>query len=79
MSVTTYTIVAAWDEEAEVWYTEDTDVPGLVVEAVDFETFVSEARQLVPELLRLNGALPDPPVLSIPLHVIRSEQVRLAG
>ena len=79
MKAQTYTIVAAWDDEAEVWYTEDSDVPGLVVEAADFETFVSEARQLVPELLKLNGALPDPPVQSSPLHVVRSEEVRLAG
>ena len=73
-----YFIRAGWDDDARVWYTEESDVPGLVVEAGNFEEFVSEARELMPQLLRLNGELPNE-TGSVPLRVIRDERVRLAS
>ena len=79
MSGKIYTIVAEWDDEAGVWYTAESDVPGLVVETDDFETFVAEVRQLVPELLRLNEAVSNQQELTIPLRVVRSERVPRAS
>lgn len=78
MASETYIVVAQWDDEEEVWYTADTNVPGLVVEADTFDAFAAEARDLVPQLLVANHALPDPFVRRVPLQIIRSETIELA-
>jgi predicted RNase H-like HicB family nuclease len=46
---------AAWDDEAKVWYVEDSDVPGLATEA----DTVDELRQKV--LVRIDDLLEDAP------------------
>jgi hypothetical protein len=43
-----------WDDEAQVWYVEDSDVPGLVAEAPTVEAMQALLRVRVPELLELN-------------------------
>ncbi len=53
----TYRLTALWDDEAEVWATAETDIPGLVVEADSFEAFVALAEDLAPGLVADN--LPD--------------------
>jgi predicted RNase H-like HicB family nuclease len=37
MSTKRYTVTCHWDEEAEVWYVAETDVPGLATEAATVE------------------------------------------
>ena len=53
-----YHVTASWDDEAKVWIGTSDDVPGLCVEARTLEEFIEVAADLIPELLRLNGALP---------------------
>lgn len=50
----TYEVRARWDAEAQVWWAESDDVPGLVAEAHTHDALVEELRQLVPELLEMN-------------------------
>jgi hypothetical protein len=50
----TYRLTALWDDEAKVWTTAETDIPGLVVEADSFEGFVALAEDLAPELVADN-------------------------
>ena len=58
-----YQVVAKWDSEANVWVAESDDVPGLVAEAESPNTLTAKLRILIPELLQLNGVLPnDEPV-----------------
>jgi len=58
MSEPLYTVVAVWDEEAEVWVATSDDVPGLVTEAPTEEALVDKLMVLIPELLEANGILP---------------------
>ena len=44
-----------WDPEAQVWWAESDDVPGLVAEAATEKDMKTELRQLVPELLIENN------------------------
>jgi predicted RNase H-like HicB family nuclease len=46
---------AAWDDEAKVWYVEDSDVPGLATEA----DTIDELRQKI--LVRIDDLLEDAP------------------
>jgi predicted RNase H-like HicB family nuclease len=50
-----YLITAAWDDEAGVWTARSDDVEGLCLEAETLEELVNAARDLIPELLALNG------------------------
>lgn len=50
----TYQVQAHWDAEAQVWWAESDDVPGLVAEARTHNKLVTKLCQLVPELLALN-------------------------
>jgi hypothetical protein len=49
-----FNIDVHWDDEAHVWYVEDSNVPGLVAEAPTVEAMESLLRVRVPELLELN-------------------------
>jgi len=53
-----FEVRAHWDPEVHVWWAESDDVPGLVAEAESEENMRAELRELVPELLRVNGAFP---------------------
>lgn len=48
-------VKAEWDDEARVWYTAETDIPGLVVEAPTLEEFSKLVAELTPEMLELNA------------------------
>lgn len=72
-----YTVLAHWDPEAEVWWATSADVPGLVAEEPTLEALVETVRHLVPELLRLNDAIPEGDVAPIDFIADRHEQVRL--
>jgi hypothetical protein len=48
------TIKMVWDSEAQIWYTESNDVPGLVLHAATFDDLVKRACDVSPELLEEN-------------------------
>ena len=52
-----YNIQAFWDTEAEVWVATSDEVPGLVTEAEKLENLNDKLREIIPELLILNGIL----------------------
>ena len=72
-----YEVRAHWDPEASVWWAESDDVPGLVAEAADEQKLRIELRELVPELLRLNGAHPADG--RIRLHLVMDEEQELVA
>lgn len=55
--MTLWTLHAAYDPEAQVWYTMDCDVPGLVTEGETLERLRERAAAVMPELLKDNAAL----------------------
>lgn len=58
MSVTRqFVITAEWDDEAQVWFVADSDVPGLATEADTIDNLARKLQVMVPELLELNGVI----------------------
>ena len=55
-----WTLHAAYDPEAHVWYTLDCDVPGLVTEGETLECLRERAAVVMPELIADNAAHIDP-------------------
>jgi predicted RNase H-like HicB family nuclease len=49
---------AAWDEEAGVWYVEDSDIEGLATEADTLEALRQRLRIVIPDLLSERDDLP---------------------
>ena len=72
-----FEIHAMWDEEAKVWVATSEDVPGLVTEAATQPELLENLRELIPELLELNGVTP--PGKQIPLSLLyrQSEVIHL--
>ena len=54
-----WTLHAAYDPEAGVWYTLDCDVPGLVTEGETLERLRDRAVAVLPELLEDNAHIID--------------------
>ena len=52
-----YQIRVEWDEEARVWYVDESNVPGLVTEAETIEAMLAKLEVMVPEMLDENGLL----------------------
>jgi hypothetical protein len=50
-----WTLHAAYDPEARVWYTLDCDVPGLLTEGETLERLRDRAAAILPELIELNA------------------------
>jgi len=57
MPAHTFIVHAEWDQEAEVWFVADSDVPGLAAEAATTEALLDKLRVLVPELVEMNRHL----------------------
>ena len=53
--MTLWTIHAAYDPEAAIWYTLDSDVPGLITEGETIERLRARAAAVLPELIALNA------------------------
>ena len=66
-----WTIRAAYDPEAKVWYTLDCDMPGLITEGRTIERLLERAAAILPDLLELNAHLIDPKSLRGP-HTLRA-------
>ena len=47
-------IKLVWDDEAQVWYTQTNDIPGLALSASTYDELVSIVRDVTPELLEEN-------------------------
>ncbi len=73
----TYVVHATWDHEAKVWVAESEDVPGLVTEAKDLNALMDKLRIMVPELLELNGCLPEVHSPDVPIELIAKLQERI--
>ena len=48
------TVKLVWDEEAQVWYTQTDDIPGLALSAPVYDELVAIVRDVAPELLEEN-------------------------
>ena len=75
-----FTVKAAWDKEAGVWYVFESDVPGLVAEAETPQELMGKLLELVPELVELNRHLLDwEPKDELPIQLMAEqlERVRL--
>ena len=48
------TVKLVWDSEADIWYTESDDIPGLVLHSTSFDGLVKEVLLVGPELLEEN-------------------------
>lgn len=73
-------VKAEWDAEAGVWYTADTDIPGLVVEAPTVEEFGKLVFELAPQMVELNSHLLDGPrERSYPISVIAHQEMKICA
>lgn len=69
---------ACWDAEAEVWTARSDDVPGLALEAATVELLRARLKLVVPELLELNGFVPDQNQPYIPLSLLTQSREQIA-
>lgn len=51
-----WTVRADYDAEAKVWWTADSDIPGLSADAPSLEALAEKIGRLLPDLLTLNEA-----------------------
>lgn len=73
-------VKAEWDPEAGVWYTAETDIPGLIVEAPTVEEFGKLVMELAPEMIELNSHhLSGPPERSYPISVIAHQEMKICA
>ncbi len=50
-----YVVKASFDPDADVWFVEHSDVPGLATEAATFEELCRKIEIMAAELLQANG------------------------
>ena len=48
------TVKLIWDNEAKVWFTRTSDIPGLCLESESFDALIDDVRTAAPEMLVLN-------------------------
>lgn len=71
-----FTIKAFWDSEADVWVASNDEL-GLVTEAESLDSLEAKIHTMVPELIELNGLLPD--AGSVPFDLlVHDKQQRIA-
>lgn len=68
---------AAWDDEAQVWYVEETDVPGLATEAATLEALRRKIPVIIQDLLQDQPDRPDSIELDLIAYV--HDRVNLAA
>lgn len=57
MSRKRFKVIACYDDEAGVWFIQETDVPGLTAEAKTVEEMMQKLDVRIPEMLELNHHL----------------------
>ncbi len=69
---------AEWDEEANVWYVFESNLPGLVAEAETPDALLAKVLELVPELIEANRHLLDwEPEGELPIHFMAQQVERI--
>lgn len=53
--MTVWTVPASYDPEARVWYTLNSDIPGLFVDAASLEELATKAGAILPDLLEIHA------------------------
>ncbi|GHV89288.1 hypothetical protein AGMMS50267_16480 [Spirochaetia bacterium] len=51
--MTEYTVLLAWDEEAQKWYAQNDDIP-IILEDASLDTLIRRVKLAAPELLEMN-------------------------
>jgi predicted RNase H-like HicB family nuclease len=59
---------AAWDDEAGVWYVEESDIPGLATESETLDGLRQRIRDIIPDLLEDADDRPEAIELDIIAH-----------
>lgn len=77
MAPKVYTVQAFWDAEASVWVATSKDIPGLNVEEGTREALIETLRDVVPELLILNGLIHEPSNAPVDLIMQQKERILL--
>ena len=73
-----YAVVrAAWDDEAKVWYVEESDIQGLATEAETLEALRERIRVILADLLEGEADRPDE--IELDLIAYAHERVRVAA
>jgi predicted RNase H-like HicB family nuclease len=67
----------AWDEEAKVWYIEESDIPGLVTEADTLEELRKKVPIIIQDLLEDESDRPDE--IEIDFIAYAHDRVRIAA
>lgn len=68
---------AAWDDEAKVWYVEESDIEGLATEAETLDALRQRIRDILPDLL--HGIEDVPEQIEIDLIAHAHERVMTAA
>jgi predicted RNase H-like HicB family nuclease len=71
-----YVVKASFDAEADVWFVEHTDIPGLATEADTFEALCRKIKIMAAELLEANGLETGP--VEIPIEIIAHTTAKLS-
>lgn len=75
-------IYAEWDEEAGVWVAHSDDIIGLVTEAATVEALEARLKEIIPDLIELNGIKgfkPNNNLGNIPFYLHASKEMILCG
>ena len=72
MNADRLTVTCHWDEEAQVWFVADTNVPGLATEAATLEELERKLLVMIPELLGMND--PSGTQHDVPFELIARKQ-----
>lgn len=81
-SMRPFKIVAIWDEEAEVWSVDQSDIPGVAAWGSTRVELLEKLKTLLPEMLELNGHLLEGDIssaVSIELITSRRERFEVAN
>jgi len=70
-------VKAIWDNEVNVWVATSDDVPGLITESETIEELIQKLKNIIPELLELNGSLVHNKLPEIPFQLL-SERIEFA-
>jgi Domain of unknown function (DUF1902) len=71
-----YIVKASFDSEADVWFVDHTDIPGLATEAATFEALCRKIEVMASELLEANGL--ETGQVEVPIEIIAHTTAKLS-
>jgi hypothetical protein len=71
-----YVVKASFDAEAEVWFVDHTEIPGLATEAPSFEELCRKIEIMASELLEANGLETGP--VEVAIEIIAHTTTKLS-